>query len=92
MVTRELGGNVVSTSGRFFRYYENHKCRIKRLSVIFNFDVTAMQTEVYRDKIGHGNHTYGSQQLEMVLVRYTGFIVLPDEVGGSIPPQAAITN
>ena len=31
-----------------------HKCRIKRLSAIFNFDVTAMQTEVYRDKIGHG--------------------------------------
>ena len=28
----------------------------------------------------------------MGLVQYTGFIVLPDEVGGSIPPRAAKLN
>ena len=44
-----------------------------------------------RDKV-LWNHTYGSQQLEMEC-EMRGYPVqrasLPDEVGGSIPPQAA---
>ena len=82
-----------------------HKCRIKRLSVIFNFDVTAMQTEVYRDKIGHGttptvhnslNWTTSAKRRQPYLTEETKLGLrlfadgsLPDEVGGSIPPQAA---
>ena len=61
------------------------KCRIKNY-VMSKSEISDERNKNYSVLI---NHTYGSQQLEMEQTGWYAPRNLPDEAGGSIPPQAA---